>query len=157
MVRILTALIPLLLISACNNDNKQNTVISGAAFEGRVINSCGELDGPVVRLQFTPDTTDCEAAVFLDVTSVDLDIDNTADIAVGMQLEPVSLSSGVPASAYHCVDGEGECSDVGELSINIDGQEGNQLLGTYHLKKNGKTTEGPFTIVRCLNERGMCG
>ncbi|MCP5335187.1 MAG: hypothetical protein H7A08_05780 [Oceanospirillaceae bacterium] len=84
MVRILTALIPLLLISACNNDNKQNTVISGAAFEGRVINSCGELDGPVVRLQFTPDTTDCEAAVFLDVTSVDLDIDNTADIAVGM-------------------------------------------------------------------------
>ncbi len=77
--------------------------------------------------------------------------------SIGMLLEPHYYSLSEPMNATKCNIGFENCTEIGKLSIEFTGEEGNNLEGDYFIKNNGSTLEGNFLIKRCMNERLLCG
>lgn len=96
MLRIVASLIPLLLISACN-DNEKNTAYKGnnTVYNGRILNGCGSADETIVRIELTQGPMDCETnASSVDHLHTDLDFTDTAAITIGMQLQAATEGPG---------------------------------------------------------------
>ena len=153
----------MLTICSCGFDVTGSQLVNSDSLKYGVINNgCGPADAPVVRIILTDEEFSCGEFLSGDnhgkvnhIVSY-LEIGTVKEIEIGTVISGhASTLGGEPDSAHECEKDFKNCVEIGVISIEILGDEGERLEGIWKFEGSDRT--GNFNVHKCAQEGGLCG